>query len=212
MSPLLVAGRSRAAVVIRRGCSAPKAGPHRFRGGDGHGQQLPGRGGGGLNRGPPCGQAHLQHRPPRAGLGLGQSGAGQCVAGGTVSVDRIGLGPGPARRPLGPVQLHDQFAGVSEMTGQAGAVAAGALHRPGPQPGVLLGQGAQLGIAIGICGHRHLGQHAAGACVDDRGGVGVFVGVDADDDLDQLCQHGHAFFSLTGGRSRSRSGAEMAGL
>ena len=38
-----------------------------------------------------------------------------------------------------------------------------------------------------------------GAGIEHRGGVSVFVRVDADDDLDQLCEHGHAFFSLTGG-------------
>jgi MFS family permease len=35
---------------------------------------------------------------------------------------------------------------------------------------------------------------------------------DADDDHDQLCQHGHAFTPHQMGRSPSRSGADMAGL
>jgi hypothetical protein len=64
---------------------------------------------------------------------------------------------------------------------------------------MLVGQGHELGVAVRIGGNRRAGQHATGAHVDDRGGVGLAVGVDADDDLDELCQHGHAFFSLTGG-------------
>jgi hypothetical protein len=64
---------------------------------------------------------------------------------------------------------------------------------------VLLGQCDELDVAVGVGGHGHPGQHATGAGIEHRGGMGVFVGVDADDDLDQLCQHGHAFFSLTGG-------------
>ncbi|MGY1914263.1 hypothetical protein [Blastococcus sp. SYSU DS0973] len=77
-----------------------------------------------------------------------------------------------------------------------------------------LGQNDQFGVAVGVGvgGDHGSGQHCAGAGIEHRGGVGLAVGVDADDDLDQFCQHGHAFFSLTGGRSRSRSGAEMAGL
>jgi hypothetical protein len=102
---------------------------------------------------------------------------------------------GPARRALGPVQLHDQLLPVSQVAGQAGAVAAGALHRPRPQPAVLLGHSDELGVAVRVGGDRRAGQHPAGAGIDDRGGVGVLVGVDADDDLDQFCQHGHAFFS-----------------
>jgi hypothetical protein len=60
-------------------------------------------------------------------------------------------------------------------------------------------QGDELGVAVRVSGNRRAGQHSAGAGIEHRGGVGVFVGVDADDDLEQFCQHGHAFFSLTGG-------------
>jgi hypothetical protein len=85
----------------------------------------------------------------------------------------------------------------------------GALHG-GPAGGQEHLQRGPLSSGLGLS-QPGAGQHAAGAGVDDRGGVGLAVGVDADDDFDQLCRHGHAFFSLTGGRSRSRSGAEMAG-
>jgi hypothetical protein len=152
-------------------------------------------GGGGLHGGAPGGKEHLQRRAVGAGLGLGQLGAGQCVAGGAFGVDRVGLGPGPPRGALGPIELDDHFVGVGEVPGQPGAVATGALHRPGAQAGVLLSQGEEFGVAVGVGGDRRAGQHGTGAGIDQRGGVCLTVGVDADDDLDQLCQHGHAFFS-----------------
>jgi hypothetical protein len=185
---------------------------HRLRGGDDHRQQLPLRGGGSLDRGPPCGQAHLQRGPLGTGLGLSQPGASQRIASGALGVDRVGLGPGSSRGPLRAIEFDDQLISVGEMPGQAGAVAAGALHRPGAQAGVLLGQGNQLAVAVRVGGHGRSGQHGPVSCIKDRGGVCLTVGVDADDDLDQLCQHGHAFSPHQMGRSRSRAGAEMAGL
>src|SRR3954471_22062051 len=61
-----------------------------------------------------------------------------------------------------------------------------------------VGQGDEFGVAVGIGADGDPGQYTAGAGVEDRGGVGVFVSVDADDDLGDICQHGHAFFSLPG--------------
>ena len=52
--------------------------------------------------------------------------ASQRVPGGAFGVERIGFGPRPSRRALGPVEFDDQFIGVSEVAGQAGAIAAGA--------------------------------------------------------------------------------------
>jgi hypothetical protein len=49
---------------------------------------------------------------------------------------------------------------------------------------VLIGQCDQFGVAVGIGGHRRADQHATGTGVDDCGGVGLAVCVDADDDLD----------------------------
>ena len=129
-----------------------------------------------------------------AGLGLRQPGAGQGVAGGAFGVDRVGLRPGPAGRADRAVQLDDQLAGIGQVPGQAGAVAAGALHRPGPQPRVLLGQGDQLGVAVGIGASPWPGPAPRRCGASTTAAVWVsLVGVDADDDLDQFCQHGHAF-------------------
>jgi hypothetical protein len=143
---------------------------------------------------------------------LGQPPPGQRITGDAFGVDRIGLGSGPPDGSLGPIQFDDQLLSVSQVSSQAGAVAAGALHRPGPQARVLPGQGDEFCVAVRVGRDRRSGQHSAGPGVDDRGGVGLAVDVDADDDLDQLCQHGHAFSSCQMGRSRSGSGAEMAGL
>jgi hypothetical protein len=121
--------------------------------------------------------------------------AGQRVSSGAHGVERIGLGPGPSLRPHWPVQLDHHLLVLGQVLGQAGAVAAAAFHRPGPQPRVLFGEGRQLGVAVGVRPHCPVSQHGSGGRRDDRGGVRVLVGVDADDDLDQFCQHGHAFFS-----------------
>ena len=72
------------------------------------------------------------------------------------------------------------------MPTQAGAVATGALDRPGPQRGVVVGELHELGIALGCRLHRDLVEDTTGRGVDHGRGVGVDVGVDADDDIDHL--------------------------
>jgi hypothetical protein len=56
---------------------------------------------------------------------------------------------------------------------------------------VLCGELDQRLVARWVGRHGLLGEDGTGGCRDDRGGVGVFVGVDADDDLDLLCEHGN---------------------
>ena len=72
------------------------------------------------------------------------------------------------------------------MTGQAGAVTAGAFDRPGPQGGVFAGELHQLGIARGCRRHGELAEDTTGRAVDNRSGVGMDVSVDADHDIDDL--------------------------
>jgi hypothetical protein len=56
-------------------------------------------------------------------------------------------------------------------------------------------------------------QDSAGGRGDDGDGMGVFVGVDADDDLDSLCEHGQLRSPLTGTDVGLRSGSgDSAGL
>ena len=82
--------------------------------------------------------------------------------------------------PLGPIQFHHSFLVDVQEPGQAGAVAAGALDRPDPLAGLAGGQLQELLVAVGGGGHGQVGQGLAGGCGQDRGGVGVLVGVDTD--------------------------------
>jgi hypothetical protein len=86
-----------------------------------------------------------------------------------------------------------------QEAGQAGAIAAGAFDRPHPLALVLVGELEELLVAVGSGGHGQAGQALTGGRGQDRGGVAVLVGVDADDDLDGVCQHGHRVVLLPGG-------------
>jgi hypothetical protein len=93
--------------------------------------------------------------------------------------------------PLGPVQPH--LLGVAmQEPGQASAVAAGAFHRPDPAAWLPAGQLQQLPVAGRGRRHGQLLNERPGRRDHDRRSVGVLVGVDPDDELDDLCQHGHA--------------------
>ena len=70
------------------------------------------------------------------------------------------------------------------MACEAGAVSAGALDGPHPQRRVLVGHGHQLGVAGPACWSGSVLDLGTGRCSHDGGGVGVLVGVDADDDID----------------------------
>ena len=92
-----------------------------------------------------------------------------------------------AGSPLGPVQLHNLFLVGMKEPGQASAIAAGAFDRPHPLAVVLVGELGELPVAGWGGWHGQVGQGLAGGCGHDRGGMGVLVGVDADDDLDGVC-------------------------
>jgi hypothetical protein len=51
-------------------------------------------------------------------------------------------------------------------------------------------------LAAGAVHHGQSGQRLAGGRGHDRGGVGVLMGVDTDDDLHKLCQHVHCVVLL----------------
>ena len=87
---------------------------------------------------------------------------------------------------LGPVELDHDLLAVAQVAGQASAVAAGALDRPRTQHGVLIGELHQLLVAIGRGLDGDLAEHTTGAGIDRGRGVGVDMGVDADDDIDHL--------------------------
>ena len=72
------------------------------------------------------------------------------------------------------------------MTTQTGAVTTGPLDRPGPQDRVAVGELHELGIALDCRLDGDLAEDTTSRGIDDGRGVGVDVGVDADDDIDHL--------------------------
>jgi hypothetical protein len=74
--------------------------------------------------------------------------------------------------PLRAVRLHHPLTTLGQQPDQAGAVAAGTLHRPHPRSGVLLSEGKQ-GLVAGRGGGDGLGgQNPTGGRGQDRSGVG----------------------------------------
>jgi len=162
----------------------------------------------------------------RAGPGLRDTGGGpgQHGARGRFGIDRVGLADPAAGPPVRPVDLdHPDLCG-SQESGQAGAVAAGALDpdrghgteslQPGEQPAVASHRGRELGIA----------QQPA-QLIDRRRGMGVEVGIYPASDLDRVddqsergvcrdvCHRGDAVLPSTdtGGTHRRSGGQHMDG-
>jgi hypothetical protein len=151
---------------------------------------------GGLDRGAAGRQPDLERCSVPCGTRLSELVAAQGLAGGSGGVQRVGLGAVAAGCSLGPVQLNDLLMVSMQEPGQPGAVAAGALDRPDPLAWLLGGQGQQLLVAGRRGRHRRLVDHRTGGRGHDGEGVGVLVGVDPDDDIDEVCQHGHCVDSL----------------
>jgi len=136
-------------------------------------------------------QQHAQGLACAPPAGLGQVLARERFASGAGGVEQVRLGAVAPRQPNGAIHLHHPLAALEQVRGQAGAEAAGALDRPDAPSGCPLpGEGEQPAVAEGVGGHLRLGDHASGG-VADRRRVGVAVGVDADDLIDQPCQHPH---------------------
>ena len=93
------------------------------------------------------------------GPGRGELGPGQGLSGGPDGTERVGLGAVAALGPLGPVELDDQL--LAEVAGETCPVATCASDGPGPQARVLIGEGHELGIAVGGHLDRELTEHAA---------------------------------------------------
>jgi hypothetical protein len=114
------------------------------------------------------------------GAGLGELVTTQGLAGRPGGSQRVGPGAVATGGPLGPVQLQHLLAmGVQEAS-EAGAITASAFDRPHPLTVVLVGQSQQLLVAGRDGRHGRLGDDSAADCLNDRGGVGVVVGVDPD--------------------------------
>src|SRR6266700_8069402 len=95
------------------------------------------------------------------------------------------------------------------MSGQSRAVRPRALDRPYPRPGIAVCERNELRVTGDVGGHSHCFECCAGDRLDDRSSVGELVGVDTDDDIDLICEHGHAFLSKPGWIVGFRSGSEI---
>jgi hypothetical protein len=161
--------------------SAAQPGPQRLGSGDQQRLELPAGIRAHLDR---TGAGKLQHpqRLPLATLPwAGQVLPPQGLPTGPDGIQRVALGAGPATRPLGPVDLEHPLAMLQQEAGQPGAVAAGALQRPAAATRCSLGDQAQKCFVAGLAAwDLQLGDQAA-VGVQDRGGVGIAVGVDPND-------------------------------
>jgi hypothetical protein len=131
---------------------------------------------------------------PRLGLVVPTEGVTCCSHG----IDRIGLGAPSTMGPLGSVEFDDPLARFDQEPSQPGPVAAGAFDGPGPQARVALGQIEEGEVAVGIGWDGEFADGCSRSRHHDGFRVGVFVGVDADDDFDVICQHGHALLLCRG--------------
>jgi hypothetical protein len=174
--------------------------PQRLGGGDDQRMELLLRDPRRVDGGAAGGQTHGQRHALAVAAGLGQMLPGQRLPGRSDGVERVGLGAVAASGPVRPVQLDDPLAPFAQVAGQAGAVAAGALDGPHPQAAVPVGQLDQGGVAVRVGVHGQVLNGGAGRCGQHRRGVGVLVGVDADDDIDDVCEHGHCVPPCRDGR------------
>jgi hypothetical protein len=142
---------------------------------------------------------------------VGEVAASERFTAGADRVEGVGLGAVASGRTVRAVELDHQLVTAVEVSGEPGAVAAGALDRPGSKSRVSIRHRDELGVAVRVGVDGAFVEHGAGGRVDHRGGVGVLVGVDTDDDVDDLCQHGHAF-SLPGRTCGSGPVRRSAGL
>jgi len=126
---------------------------------------------------------HPQCFPMATLAWAGELVTGQRFPAGADGVQRVALGSAAAAS-LGSVDLDHPFAMGEQEAGQARAVAAGALQRPAATTrSVLAGDRQQLLVAGLAAWDLQLRQQPA-VGVQDRRGVAVAVGVDADDGID----------------------------
>ena len=83
------------------------------------------------------------------------------------------------------------------MPAQASTVAACALDRPGPQCRLVVRELHQFGITLGCRLDGDLVEDTTSRGVHRGRGVGMDVGVDADDDIDHLAQIGQIFMRFS---------------
>ena len=152
-------------------------------------------------------QQRPQGLPLTAAARDGRAVLAKRLASGSDGVQRVALGATATGWPLGSAHLDDPLAALLQRHRQASAEATRSLDRPqATARNVTVRKVEQLLVTRGVGTGGGLGEDPAE--VGDGGrGQGVAVGVDADDAVDELCQHGHAVVLLgEGGRGRRRPG------
>jgi hypothetical protein len=129
---------------------------------------------------PAGGQQHPDGFPASAAARLAEAHTGERLPGRRHRVDIVALHPATTCRPLGAINLNDPLAASVQRRGQSGTEAAGAFahnlapwRRPKP---------ISRRVASRIGRNRQMLQDSARRA-DRRRGVGVVMGVDADDDV-----------------------------
>jgi hypothetical protein len=155
-------------------------------------------------RAAPGGQQRPQCLPRTAAAREGRAVLAEHLASGPDRVQGVALGATATGWPLGSADLDDPLTPLLQHRCQAGAEAARSLHRPqAAARNLTVGKAEQPLVAGRVGAGGGLGEHPAEVGDGGRGqgvAVGVAVGVDADDAVDQLCQHGHAVVLLVWGR------------
>jgi len=109
---------------------------------------------------------------------------------GSDRVERVVLA---AQSPLIPgvaAHVHHQFTAIAEVTGQAGAVMAGALDGPGASADrVLRREAKRVGVAVCPRTHDRLGEHRSGWSCNDRECVLIAVRIDTNHLIHLVCKH-----------------------
>jgi len=162
---------------------------HLGRSGDDEFAELVQSGGAGVHRAG-AGQQELADGFDDAGGVLRDRGAlaVEDLAGGGFGVDGIVLAAPVAGMRMRPVDLQDLDPGRLQVSGQPGAVSAGGLHADLADGAKAAHRVQQLLIAGGRGWKACDGQQPS-MLVEDRGLVGVGVGVDPTDDNTRLARH-----------------------
>ena len=157
-------------------------------GGDDEATDLVGCLGAGLDR---AAAGHAEHTDRLdaaiARFGFGGGVAAQRCACCGLGVDGVGLAAPPCLA-VGAVDLDDLDAGGGETAGEASPVGSGSFHPYTHQRAERAHPVQQLLIAAGVGIEAGAAQQPPHG-VDDRGDVGVFVGVDPAEDLGSVCCH-----------------------
>jgi len=118
----------------------------------------------------------------------------------------------PAGASVGPVDLDHPHLLINQIAGQAGAVAAGALHADHTDLAVVAEPALQLPVAATISRELPVAEQAS-LCIEHGSVVGATVGVDpADDNPGPLGHAGVAFLleDRAGGARTGRAGGHTS--